>query len=228
VAKGGRLLVTGAAAYDRFGGDFLGATSQQVLGPATYYIRAGDGSTPIFSASWRSLLPTTAEAFSSVGRTPLVGAEMMAFPPVIVNQVGNGKVAYVPFDLFHYFSRTRYPMVRVFVGAVVRALSPVFPITVQAPPSVDVVQRFKGDAILVHLINRNEGLLSSNNPQGVPPASGPIIVTALLHDKPSDVKVMFEEGNAQWTVTESAGSKAAMVKVYIPQVSIHATVVISS
>ncbi|MHB1356281.1 MAG: hypothetical protein ACYCZF_09930, partial [Anaerolineae bacterium] len=227
VAKGGRLLVTGAAAYDRFGGEFLGVSSQDVLGPGTYYIRAGDGSTPVFSPSWRSLLPTGAEAFSSIGRTPLVGAELMPFPPVTVNTVGKGKVAYVPFELFHYFSRTRYPMVRVFIGAVVRALNPAFPITVQAPPTVDVVQRFKGNSILIHLINRNEGLLSSANPQGEPAPSGPIVVTVLLPDKPSEVQVLYEQGNGQWTVADNATTKGAIVKVLVPQVSIHATVVLT-
>lgn len=227
VAKGGRLLVTGAAAYDRFGGEFLGASSQEVLGPETYYIRAGDGSVPIFSPSWRSLQPTSAEAFSSIGRTPLVNAELLSFPPVTVNKVGSGKVAYVPFDLFHFYSRTRYPLVRVFVGAVVRALNAVFPITVQAPPSVDVVQRHKGNAVLIHLLNRNEGMLSSANPQGEPPPAGPIVVTAELPVKPSEVRILFEQGKSQWTVTDNPVTKGVTIKVFIPQISIHATVVMT-
>jgi hypothetical protein len=227
VVQGGRLLVTGAAAYARFGAEFLGVSSQEVLGPETFYIRAGDGSAPIFSPSWRSLQPTTAAAFSSVGRTPLVNAELMPFPPVTVNQVGSGKVAYVPFELFHFYSRTRYPLVRVFVGAVVRALNAVFPITVQAPPSVDVVQRHKGNAVLIHLLNRNEGMLSSANPQGEPPPAGPIVVTAELPTKPSEVKVLYEQGKAQWTITDNTDTKGVTVKVIIPQISIHATVVIT-
>ncbi|MHB9034860.1 MAG: hypothetical protein ACYC6L_17655, partial [Anaerolineae bacterium] len=47
VANGGCLLVTGAAAYDRFGGEFLGVTSTGVDEDKTYYITAGDGSTPV-------------------------------------------------------------------------------------------------------------------------------------------------------------------------------------
>jgi hypothetical protein len=227
VSGGGRLLLTGAAAYDRFGGEFLGASSQEVLGPATYYIGAGDGSTPIFSPTWRSLVPTTAAAFSSVGRTPLANAELMPFPPVVLNKVGDGVVAYMPFDLFHFFSRTRYPMVRVLIEAIVRALDSDFPITVQAPPMVDVVLRRQGATILVHLTNRNEGLLSAANPHGEPPPAGPIIVTLHLPSSPSDIRVMFEQGKNETTVTDNAVNKGVTVKVLIPQVTIHKTVAIS-
>lgn len=227
VHKGGYLLLSGSAAYDRFGADFLGAESLGLDEHMTYYIAAGDGSTPVFSKTWRKLAPTTARAFSSLGRTPLTRAELLDFPPVIINQYGAGQVAYIPCDLFSYFDRTRYPMVRVFVGAVIRALQPPVAIRVQAPPMVDVIQRVQGGAILIHLCNRTEGVMSAGNPLGMPPPAGPIVINAVLPSKPSEVRVLYQEGQGQYSMTENEQGKT-VVRMIVPPVEIHATVVLKA
>jgi len=224
VTGGGYLLLSGSAAYERFGSEFLGSNSLGIDENKVYWVGAGDGSTPVFSKTWRKLEPVTAQAAGSLGRTPLTRAEMLNFPPVTINQVGQGRVAYIPFDVFAAFSRTRYPMVRVFIGAVVRALRPPFPISVQGTPMLDVVTRVQENMVLVHLANRTEGILSAANPLGNPPPVGPVIVTALTPRKPRGVHVLFQEGSSQYTELENADG-GYTVKVAVPQVDIHATVV---
>ncbi len=224
-ANGGNLLLTGAAAYERFGGEFLGVNDLGIDEDKVYYVAAGDGSTPVYSSTWRKLELTTAQAFSSLGKTPLTRAELCDFPPVTINQVGKGRVAYVPFDVFAAFNRLRYPMIRVFIGAVVRALHPPFAVKVQAPPTVDVVTRQKDNMVLVHLLNRLEGTLSAANPLGNPPPAEPVVVTAMMPQKPSEVHVLYQEGSSQYSVVENPDNLGYTVKVIVPQVDIHAVVV---
>ncbi|MHB9033654.1 MAG: hypothetical protein ACYC6L_11470, partial [Anaerolineae bacterium] len=176
---------------------------------------------------WRRLALTTASALSAVGRTPLTRAELMDFPPVTINPVGSGRVAYIPCNVFSFFSQTRNPMVRVFLGGVVRALKPAFAINVQAPPTVDVLQRMKDNSVLVHLANRQEGVLSAMNPLGNPSPVGPVLVSAIVPAKPSEVRVLFQEGESQYSIKDNPDGKGFIVTVAVPQVDINCTVVIS-
>mgnify|MGYP003734297925 FL=1 len=227
VENGGNLLLSGAAAYERFGEAFLGATSTGIEEDAVFYIRSGDGSTPVYSKVWRKLAPTTAEGLSAVGRTPLTNAEMTDFPPVVINKVGKGKVAYIPCDLFKAFELTRYQMIRVFIGAVVRALKPPIAINVVAPPKVDVTQRLKDNKVLVHLLNRQEGYISPANPDGNPTPAGPVVISAIMPNKPSAVQVLFVEGTTSYTVNDTEDGTGTVVRLVVPEVPVHCTAVLT-
>ncbi|MCK4375577.1 MAG: hypothetical protein KAX19_09615, partial [Candidatus Brocadiae bacterium] len=163
VRGGGKLLVSGAAAFERFGAGFLGVSRGRVESDATYHVPAADGSVPIFSESWRLVMARSARPIGRLGRTPLLGERLLPNPAAAVNRVGKGAVAYVSFDVFRFFARHRYPLVRAFVGEVARALAGRLPIHVTAPVCVDVVLRKKGGKRVVHLINRASGIPNRPN-----------------------------------------------------------------
>ena len=118
-------------------------------------------------------------------------------------------------------------MLRVFIGGIVRAMKPLFKINVQAPPTVDVIQRMKENSVLVHLANRQEGIMSAANPLGNPSPVGPVMVYIVAPQRPSKVQVLFQEGQSSYTVTDPPEGQGSIIKVAVPQVDIHCTVVVS-
>ncbi len=224
VEDGGRLLVSGAAAFERFGGRFLGVKSGKVERDAAYHVSAGDGSLPVFSAAWRLVKATAAQPFGRLGRTPLLGERLLTNPAATVNAAGKGAVAYVPFDVFRFFCERRYPMARQFVRELTQALAGEMAIRVDAPTCVDAVLRKKGGKIIIHLINRASGIPNRPNDPTVDeiPPVGPVKLEVTLPQKPSAVRLAFEEGNLDWKYASRGGKVVATV----PRVHIHAAVVV--
>ncbi len=233
VRAGGKLLVSGAAAYDRFGGAFLGVTKGRLVRQATYQIPAADGTVPLYSETWRLLRRRKADSSmplgswkllddKSLGSSPLLDDKLLPHPAVTVNRVGRGAVAYVPADVFHDFQRNRYPLTRAFVGDVVRALAGRLDVAVKSPICVDVVLRRKGEKSIIHLINRSSGI--PNQPENGAiddiPTVGPVTVTMKVPRKPEKVSLAFEKGPLEWK------HRAGKITVTVPAVHVHAAVVV--
>ncbi len=222
VAGGGKLLLTGAAALERFGTEFLGVTAGALTGAATYHLPAADGATPVHSAAWRLLEPAGARALFALGATPLRDEYLLPHPGATLRRHGRGKVLYVPGDLFRDFAHNRYPLTRALIGALVRKLAGRFPIEVRGPLSIDVVLRRQGRKILIHLINRASGI--PNQPHNgavdeIPPV-GPITITCQRATAPRNVRLAFETAAPTWAYTDGT------LRVTVPSVHIHAAVVI--
>ena len=64
VRSGGKLLVSGAKVFERFGGDFLGVKGGRLVGNTVYHVPAADGTVPIRSDSWRLIELAGAESCS--------------------------------------------------------------------------------------------------------------------------------------------------------------------
>ncbi len=222
VAKGGRLLVTGARAFERFGAEFLGAKSIEVKENATYHVPAGDGSFPLFSREWRLLEPTSARPLGSLGKTALTDDELLPHPAATVNRIGKGAVAYVPCELFRCFCQNRYPMARALVGELVKALKPGLDIRVKAPVCVDVILRRKGGKRIVHLINRASGIPNQPHNSAVDeiPRVGPVEVEVRAGSRPKKVRLAFEKGGLRWRYA------SGKVTATVASVQVHAAVVI--
>ncbi len=144
VAGGGRLLVSGAAALDRFGKDFLGVGVRASRGSGVRHVPSGDGAVAVWSASWALVEPEDARGLGALGETPSREERLLPHPAAVLNRVGRGRVAWVPFDVFRDFERNRYPMLRKFIRSVADALSARAEIRVAAPACVDVILRRKG------------------------------------------------------------------------------------
>ena len=226
VKNGGRLLVSGAKAFDRFGQEFLGVKAGKVVDTAIYHVPALDGTVPIFSAQWRLAEIATAKSLATIGATPLLGEQILAHPAATLNKVGKGAVAYIPCDIFRDFNASRYPLTRIFVHGVMRALAGRLDIEVKAPACVDVVLRRKGGKQIIHLVNRSSGIPNLPNSGVIDeiPSVGPATITLKLPGKPRKVRLAFEKTTIRWKYI--AGHKGGTLRVDLPFVHIHAAVVV--
>ncbi len=119
-----------------------------------YHVPAADGTVPIFN-DWRLIDLGGAKSLGLLGTTPLRDERLLPHPAATLNRVGRGAVGYVPCNVFRYFAASRYPLLRVFLGDVMRALAGRMEIEVEAPTYVDVVLRRQGSRRIVHLVNRS-------------------------------------------------------------------------
>jgi hypothetical protein len=224
VRNGGKLLVSGAAAFERFGGRFLGVSGGRAEKDAGYHVSAGDWATRVHSRTWRLVKARAAKPFGRLGRTPLTDERLLSSPAATINRVGKGAVAYVPFDVFRFFGGCRYPMVRRFVGELTRALAGRLGIHVEAPTCIDVVLRRKAGRTIVHLINRSSGIPNSPNSGAVDevPAVGPVRVEMKLQRRPAKVALAFEKGALDWRY-DARGEKGLFT---VDRVLIHAAIVV--
>jgi hypothetical protein len=230
VEGGGRLLLSGPSSLERFGTDFLGVRRDKAEEKKTYHVPAADGSVPVYNESWQLLRPTRARSLGKLAASPLLDERLLPYPAATLCRAGKGAVAYVPFGLFRYFERNRYPLVRAFVGEVMQALAGPQPIRVQAPTCVDVVLRQKGSRRLVHLINRASGIPNRPNDGTVDeiPRVGPVQVEMQLDQRPKKVRLALEKGKVQWSFRagKKLGKGAGKLTARIEQVHIHAVLVV--
>ena len=226
VRAGGKLLVSGAAAFERFGGRFLGVSSRKVDQDVVRHVPAADGSVPVFSERWRLVRPAKSRRIGTLGTSPLLDDRLLPSPAATLHKMGRGAVAYMPFDIFRFFDQTRYPLVRAFVGEVTRALAGKQTVRVEGPTCVDVVLRSKKGKMIVHLINRASGIPNRPNDGTVDevPAVGPVTVEVETAREPRRVELAFEGGPFEWKhVARRRGGK---VVARVRQVHIHCAVVI--
>jgi hypothetical protein len=226
VEAGGRLLVTGARAFERFGPEFLGVGAGRVEEQRAYHVPAGDGAVPLYSPLWRLVEPAAAVPHGRLGLTPLPDDRLLDAPAFTINRVGRGCVAYVPADLFRDFNRNRYPLTRVFAGAVVRALAGRFDIEVDGPTCLDVTLRRRGGRRIVHLVNRASGIPNQPNNGAIDeiPAVGPVTVRLRLPARNYDVRLAFEKADLDVKAVRRGGVLSLSVRV--PHVRIHGAVVV--
>lgn len=225
VKDGGHLLLTGAAAFERFGGEFLGVTKGVIEEKKAYHVPGADGSASLFSSAWRMVDCTTATALGKLATTPLLDERLTKHPYAVLNRVGRGLVLYVPANLFRDFNHNRYPLIRAFVGDLMKHLDKGIGIRVtKAPVSIDFTPRRRGDDIILHFINRASGIPNQTNNGAVDeiPKVGPITMKVKLPRKPRSVKLMLEKGSikSKWL------SKGGVLEFTVDLVRIHAAVVI--
>jgi hypothetical protein len=209
---GGRLLVTGAASYARQAPDFWGARGAKTEEDKTYFLPVGGraqthahaqtraATFPAWSKQWRLLKAQSAQALGKLGTTPLPEAELTPYPGAVLNRVGEGRVAYVPWDACRYFRETRYPAVREWIGELVAALQPDFDLRVQAPPMVDVILRRRGRRRLVHLVNRSTGLSLEPPAKAVTAIApvGPVAIELRVDAPPRKVWLAGDKSALEW------------------------------
>ncbi len=225
VRSGGKLLVSGAEAFERFGSELIGVKGGRVVKNVVYHVPAADGTVPILN-DWRLMDLGGAKSLGLLGTTPLRDERLLPNPAATLNRVGRGAVAYVPCNIFRYFAASRYPLVRAFLGDVMRALAGRLEIEVEAPTYVDAVFRRQGTKRMVHLVNRSSGLPSLPNSgviDEIPPV-GPVTVRMSLPKKPEKVFLAFEDVPVKWAYTN--GEKGGQLTVTVPAVHIHAAVVV--
>lgn len=224
VSGGGRLMLSGAAAVERFGAGFLGVSPGAVEEKKAYWVPAADGATLLYSDTWRLLECTTAVPFGRLGNSALLDDRMLPNPAAVVRRAGRGSVLYVPCNLFRDFAHNRYPLTRELIRACVRRLMRHFDIEVNGPVSVDVALRRKAGQTIVHLVNRASGIPNQPNNgaiDAIPPV-GNVFVAMRLPQPPQGLHLAFED-----TPIESSWDRGVL-HVRVQQVRIHAALVIEA
>jgi hypothetical protein len=222
VRGGGRLLLTGAGVFDRFGGEFLGVKSAATKEKKTYHVPAADGVVALYSENWRLLKTTTARSLGALRETQLLDDRLLPHPAATLNRVGRGWVAYVPADVCRDFHHNRYPLTRCFLGEVTRRLAGRLDMEADAPTCVDVAYRRKGSRRIVHLVNRVSGIPNQPNNGAIDeiPAVGPVTLRMKLARRPARVRLALERGELRWRYA------GRVLTVRVARVQIHAAVVI--
>jgi len=225
VEHGGNLLLSGRGAHARFGAEFLGAVEVTAQANASLHVPTSTGTVQLGSAMWGMLKATTAEPLGYLGKTPLPDAELLEYPAAVLNRVGQGKVLYVPMDLFHFYQRTRYPMVREWLGDLVRWLQLKLDIRVHAPACVDAVLRRKAGRTIIHLINLAPELpnYAANSAASNIPAVGPVVIEYDAPTVPQRISLHYEDGGIERDI--KPGSHGTVV-IKVARVGIHCAVVI--
>ena len=222
VARGGKLLVSGAAAWERFGGECLGVTARTVEASKSYYVPAAEGAVPLYSPAWRLLECTTARPLGYLGKTALSDDQLLPNPAATLRRVRRGKVLYVPGAVFRDFQHNRYPLTREFVDACVARLAGPLDIAVEAPASVDVVLRRQGRRTIIHFVNRASGIPNQPGNGAIDeiPWAGPLAVRLRLPTAPRTVRLAYERVTAEWSWSDG------VLWVMVPWVRIHAALVV--
>ncbi|MBI2502847.1 MAG: beta-galactosidase trimerization domain-containing protein [Candidatus Latescibacteria bacterium] len=222
VQRGGKLLLSGAAGLERFGAGFLGVKAGVHQEKQTCHLPVADGSLPVYSEEWQLLKPGKARGLGRLGLSALLDERLLPHPAATLHQVGEGAVAYIPFGLFRFFDKNRYPLARAFAAEVMEELVGELPIRVEGPLCVDAVLRRKGRRLLVHLINRASGIPNRPNDGSVDqiPLVGLVRVEVEMEKRPKKVQLAFEKGKLKWSW------KAGLLAVQLDQVHIHVAIVV--
>ena len=208
VQKGGSLLVSGAQSYDLFGADFLGAGKGESAYDRNYWLPIDGRTVPLYSGEYRLLTQGEGRWVGNLCETPLFEDHVLNHPAAVIHNVGKGKVAYIPFDIFKYFNKERYPKVRAFVNDVAGMLLPDPMVRVEGPVCVDTVLRQREGEYLLHFINRSSGIPQAPNNgviDEIPPV-GPLTIRLKAEAAPAAVTRLFEDGNVEWSYADGVCS----------------------
>jgi hypothetical protein len=228
VSEGGKLLVSGAKALERFDNAFFGISDYKIEKEAKYYVSADDGNVPVFSRQWAVMELDSATPAGGVLCNHFPTDENLTdIPSVIVNMYGKGTVVYVPFGVFDYYHTLRYPLVRAFIGECAKLAAGKLAVRVTAPRCIEVFLRKQGDATVIHFVNRLNGLPDPQNHGMVDdiPAVGPVAVEVDLDKKAGHVEHVFEDSNFNCTYERT--EIGVTLKAELARIHIHSAVVIN-
>lgn len=224
VEQGGRLLITGAESFERFGAQFIGAETVNVENSCVFYIPAGEGASPLYSDKWRLLRPAAAKVLGNLYSLDRAGDDDTGYPAATLNQVGKGFVAYIPAAIAQDFDYGHAIGSRIFFGEVLRTLAGDMMLQVSAPTCVDVALRQQGKRVMVHLVNRASGIPNLPN-QGMVdeiPAVGPVFIQLRIKSKPVSVQAAWDGGDVDWSYD---GEK---IHAKVTAIHIHEAIVIET
>ena len=221
VEEGGCLLVSGVECGARWPDRFLGVTGKKTASNATYCIPAGRESVPVWSSQWRFPRLAGADAFGELSTSDARPETNIGFPAATLHRVGLGKVAFVPFAIFREYKSNRYQPTRRFLGELMAALDFAGAIQAEAPLSVDIAYRQKGDTLQAHFVNRASGIPNQPDNGAIDqiPHVGPIRLRWKM-PRPASVELVFETEKLKWKWQQG------VLTVLVPRIRIHAAVLI--
>jgi hypothetical protein len=217
VRTGGNLLVIGAQMASTFK-DALGVEFEGEPANITPYVK-GKNALSWSGGVWQKVRLTTAESIGE--RYPTYDTRQDAEPAASVNAYGGGRIAAIYGPLGSVYHQSHYPVVREFLGNVMRHLFPQPMVELQGPPCVDVALRRNRDTLLIHLTNL-AGMQTAPRYAVIDhiPSVGPLELTVRLDAPPQKVSAVPAD------VALESRWEDGILHVTLPSLAIHAVVVI--
>ena len=153
-------------------------------------------------------------------RYPTYDSRKDGVPAAVSAKVGRGEIVLIPGPIGIDFKATHAPAIRQFVKRIIEPrVDPM--VRVDAPPTVEVSVRLKGDSILVHLLN-STGMQVAGDYSAIDfvPAVGPVRVTVKVPVKPAKVTVQPEGRSLPVVVADGR------VQATVDSLHIHSVVVV--
>jgi hypothetical protein len=220
IARGGHVIVTGETLADEHP-DFVGAT---VASRTDKYI----------------YLPTTHRAIGVGGPatfvTPHAGTDTLfcaldeqepthnATSNVVATRrrIGSGTLTAIHAPLFRSYFQGHFPALRGLIADLVQQLHIAWHVQLDAPARLELIQRRKDNALMLHLINRSCGRTTNelrNMIDDIPSVDG-VGITVRQATRPTSVTLEPISEPLPWTFTDGT------LSIRVPRVSIHDIVVI--
>ena len=199
VKRGGKLLLTGNHIASDFGEATLGIRAEGEPSDQAMFVPADGGAVNV-GDGWLRVRTAGAKALAPLlkNQEPKRGAT--GNPAATIRKVGKGFIAAIYGPIATVYANYRYPRIRSFTGEVLRALTGVMPVEIDAPHWVQLTVREKPDQTIVHLVNTgSSNPLSPVNPyvEDVP-AVGPITVRVQCDKRPTAVSLEPDHAGLAW------------------------------
>ncbi|MBU0607962.1 MAG: alpha-L-fucosidase, partial [Armatimonadetes bacterium] len=219
VAAGGHVIASGAH-LSQEAPEFVGATPAGET-QALAYLRSGEEVLPV-TGPWQPVAP--AEGMEIIARRMAQQEPSKDETDEVIvtrRRVGQGSVTAIHGPFFRQYLRAHYPSQRRLMAQWIADLQIPWLVTLDASPRLELILRRQGERLVVNLINRGAGEMTSPNR---------IINEELLPER--DVKLRVRLDAAPRSVTSVPEGEVAweygagQLEVSVPEVLIHTAIVV--
>ena len=221
VRRGGRLLLTGSHIVQDYGAVLGVEPLDDPAHDGSAYAPADGGCVPLFG-EWQRVKVKGARALATLLRNQDLKLGRTDVPAATLRKLGKGSIAAIYGPIATNYADYRYPRIRSFAGAVLRALVGPMPVELDAPAWVNMTVRQRPGQLIVHLVNTAP--VNPLTPQGPYMEDlstlGPITLRAWCARRPKAVSLAPDEGECNWKWRDG------LLTVTLPSLHIHSAVVV--
>ncbi|HEY8744304.1 MAG TPA: alpha-amylase family protein [Chloroflexota bacterium] len=221
VESGGRLVLSGAGvARQPTLARLAGVEAVGVPRTGFHYLPVGSAAVTV-AGPWQPVALRGAREWARLLAVP-EPAQAGVGTAISLREVGNGRVAVIHGPVFAAYFRTHYPLLRVLLRSLFHEVWPDPLAELEAAGAVVHTVRRQPGRTVVHILNR--GVTPATSPRNVSvervPAVGPVTLRLRLAERPASVRVVPGGQDLDWIWD------GGVVSVKLPQVHIHAAVVV--
>lgn len=198
VKAGGRLLLSGMFVAEQYG-ELAGVAKADRVAEGGW-LPAGNGAVKIRNPYQPTVL-RGAEVLAPVLNQQDPELNQCDFAAVTLHVVGKGRVVAIHGDIFRNYYKTRYPLMRRFIGDMVNAARPTQLTHLDGPWYIEMALCTKGERTLVQFVNRSvSGYLSPDRHvvENVP-ETGSFTITMPLASRPKRCYMAPDRVGLDWT-----------------------------
>ena len=219
VLNGGTLLLSGVHLANEMS-DFTGVSSDGDPISNTYLASRGEV-TPA-TGPWQPVQLRDADAWTCHMKQQDPEKDVTEIPAITTRRLGKGTVAAIHGPIFRDYHLGHYPRMRHLIGDLLEFLSVERKVDIKAPPYLEMVLRRKGDAFVIHLINRGASEMLHQHRvilEDLNPIHG-VVLHIRCTSKPSRITLSPGDEICDWTYDNG------VVTATLPPIEIHTALVV--